>query len=189
MKKYFKFLQSLLKHKWFVFLECCKLGIPWLGIIHDWTKFLPSEFIPYAKWFYGDRLEVMKVMVLEKGPYRFGQLVHYDDESWAIAAKNAYQLGLVPWEDKENFDMAWLHHQKRNKHHWQRWELVNGSDEPQRVALPMPEKYCLEMIADWRGAGRAYGNPDTDNWYSAHRCKQRMHNDTRSWIDGQMNYV
>ena len=50
---YWKYLKAVLKHKWFVFIECRKLGIPWLGVIHDLSKFLPSEFIPYARYFYG----------------------------------------------------------------------------------------------------------------------------------------
>lgn len=43
-----KYTKNLIRHKWFVFLECCKAGIPLLGIIHDWSKFLPNEFFPYA---------------------------------------------------------------------------------------------------------------------------------------------
>ena len=48
---YWNYLKTLLRHKWFVFLECVKLGMPLTGILHDWSKFLPSEFIPYAKFF------------------------------------------------------------------------------------------------------------------------------------------
>jgi hypothetical protein len=49
-----KYLWSMMRHKWFVFIEACKLGIPWLGLIHDLSKFAPSEFIPYARYFYGN---------------------------------------------------------------------------------------------------------------------------------------
>lgn len=55
MRKFTKYLQYVLRHKWFVFLECCKLGIPFRGIIHDLSKFLPSEFFPYMNHFYGDK--------------------------------------------------------------------------------------------------------------------------------------
>ena len=44
MLNYFLYV---VKHKWFVFLECCRLGIPWLGIIHDLSRFYPNEFIAY----------------------------------------------------------------------------------------------------------------------------------------------
>ena len=52
---YLKYLRSLLRHKWFVFVECCKAGMPLMGLVHDWSKFLPSEFLPYARYFAVDR--------------------------------------------------------------------------------------------------------------------------------------
>ena len=54
MKKHWKYLQYVLRHKWYVFLECAKFGLYWQGITHDWSKFLLSEWIPYANYFYGD---------------------------------------------------------------------------------------------------------------------------------------
>ena len=156
---YLKFLWSLIRHKWFVFIECCKLGMPWLGIIHDWSKFRPSEFVPYARYFYGKRTmadipgEIMEIFAGERD--------------------------FV----EQAFDIAWLHHQKRNKHHWQYWLLVNDSDEPQIRPLPMPEHYRREMVADWRGAGRAYGNPDTQEWYLKNREKIILHPETRTLVE------
>jgi len=41
------------KHRWFVFLECCKLGIPLRGLTHDLSKFSPAEWFCYANYFYG----------------------------------------------------------------------------------------------------------------------------------------
>ncbi len=41
-------LKYLIRHKWFVFIECCKEGIIWRGIVHDISKILPTEFFPYA---------------------------------------------------------------------------------------------------------------------------------------------
>jgi hypothetical protein len=53
---YLSFLKSLLRHKWYVFKAGVKLGgIPiWRLIIHDWSKFLPKEFIRYARFFHGN---------------------------------------------------------------------------------------------------------------------------------------
>jgi len=50
-------------------------------------------------------------------------------------------------------------------------------------ALPMPERYILEMVADWRGAGRAYGKNDTIAWYLNHHDNQIMHPDTRARVE------
>ena len=63
MKKHLKYLEAVLKHKWFVFTECLKTGyVPllWRGIVHDWHKFLPSEWFPYAENFYGEKTEKVK---------------------------------------------------------------------------------------------------------------------------------
>lgn len=49
-----KYLKYLLRHKWYVFVECCKLGIVWRGITHDLSKFRPSEWFPYAAHFHGE---------------------------------------------------------------------------------------------------------------------------------------
>lgn len=48
MKLLLDYLLYVIKHKWYVFLECYKLGIPWLGIIHDLSRFYPDEFLAYA---------------------------------------------------------------------------------------------------------------------------------------------
>lgn len=37
----------IVRHKWFVFVECCKLSVPLLGILHDISRLRPSEFLPY----------------------------------------------------------------------------------------------------------------------------------------------
>ena len=54
MDRYIKYLKYLAKHKWYVFLEAYKLGIPWRGLVHDLSKFMPSEFFAYLNYFYPD---------------------------------------------------------------------------------------------------------------------------------------
>ena len=55
MSKYVKYFWYVIRHKWFVFMECCFLGVPIRGLLHDNSKFRPSEFIPYANYFYGTK--------------------------------------------------------------------------------------------------------------------------------------
>lgn len=161
---YLKYFKSLMTHKWFVFLECCKLGIPWLGIIHDWSKFLPSEWIPYARYFHGGWPE--------------GPEVWRSCPSYTGPTKSSVQ---------SDFDEAWLHHQNYNKHHWQYYLLVQD-DDPDKV-LPMPDRYRREMLADWRGAGRAYtGKDNTREWYleRADQWDRRLHPQTKAWIEFEL---
>ncbi|MCP4990916.1 MAG: hypothetical protein GY928_34195 [Colwellia sp.] len=51
------YLWATIKHKWFVFLACFKVGnIPiWRSLIHDWSKFTPSELQHYQRQFFGDK--------------------------------------------------------------------------------------------------------------------------------------
>ena len=139
-----------------MFLESCKLGIPWLGFIHDWSKFLPSEFIPYANHDFDKARD-------ETGYYK-----------------------PTDTGDKA-FDFAWLLHQKRNKHHWQWWTLPE--DGGGLKVLEMPLRYRKEMLCDWRGAGRAYGTPDTKRWWEKNKDKMQLHPNTRKWIEKNLGLI
>lgn len=89
------------------------------------------------------------------------------------------------------FDLAWLHHQKRNLHHPQAWALVrdHGSVVPQ----PMPLRYVKEMVADWLGAGAAKSGrgidiADTVNWYLGHGPRV-LHPETRAAVETILNQL
>lgn len=149
-----KYLWYVLRHRWFVFVECCRLGIPWRGIVHDMTKFLPDEFFPYANYFHGPKRKEWR----DKTGY-------YKPTDTGDSA----------------FDFAWLLHQKRNPHHWQWWILPEDCGNIK--VLRMPERYILEMVADWHGAGKAQGKPDTVQWYEANKDKMTLHSETRFRIE------
>lgn len=55
MIKYWKHFKTVCIHKYFVFIECAACGILWQGIIHDFSKFGPTEFVSSAKHFQGNR--------------------------------------------------------------------------------------------------------------------------------------
>lgn len=52
--KHVRYLAYIIRHKWFVFRECTRLGIWRQGITHDLSKLLYDEFLPYASHFYGE---------------------------------------------------------------------------------------------------------------------------------------
>jgi hypothetical protein len=55
LKIYWKYLKYIMQHKYFVAIECLKMGLYLHAITHDLSKFRPSEFFPYAeKFFSGD---------------------------------------------------------------------------------------------------------------------------------------
>lgn len=85
---------------------------------------------------------------------------------------------------KRAFDVAWLLHQHRNKHHWQFWLLPE--DDGGTKIIEMPPNDRAEMLADWSGAGLAQGKPNTREWYLKHRDIIRLGPQTREWIEGRL---
>jgi hypothetical protein len=160
--KFFQYLSYVLRHKWYVLIECWKRGLFWRGIAHDMSKFRPSEFIPYMEHFYGRKKQVWRDSTGYYKPTDTGD---------------------------RDFDYAWFLHQKRNDHHWQWWVLPE--DEAGVVLLPMSESARLEMVCDWIGAGKARGcsSPsydryrETRKWYTANSSKLQLHESTRAWVE------
>ena len=54
---------------------------------------------------------------------------------------------------EQGYSLAWQHHKGRNPHHYEYW---TDKYDVGTIALKMPFKYTVEMIADYLGAGRAY---------------------------------
>lgn len=160
--KHLKYLSYVVRHKWFVFIECVKMGLLWRGLVHDLSKFRWGEWWPYA-WSFN-------------GPWKYNER-----PQWLVDA----------------FNEAWLKHQHRNPHHWQHWVLIGdvlspleGYDPKDNAqCLPMPYVYRMEMIADWRGAGRAQGHGlDTLSWYAKNRDNMRLHPETRELVESEVGY-
>lgn len=124
------------------------MGIPLLGILHDWSKFLPDEFIPYSRH---------KFKRDKTGYYKPADTGDTD------------------------FETAFFLHVRRNKHHWQSWCVPVSLNCV--MTMPIPERYMREMVADWRGAGKAQGTPDTKVWYATHKDDLVLHLESRKWIE------
>ncbi len=155
MKRYFKYLSYVLRHKWFVFHAARKLGITWLGIIHDLSKFSQAEFGLYARCFFNP--DGSKREVRDKTGF-------YDPSKF------------------DGFDMAWNNHQKHNKHHWEYWACIQITGELK--PLPFPDKYRREMLADMRGASRALGfGVSIKAYYEKNKDKMQLHPETHQWLE------
>lgn len=51
-----KYFWATIRHKWFVFLASRKVGLSlWKALIHDLSKFGPSELSHYNRQFFGDK--------------------------------------------------------------------------------------------------------------------------------------
>lgn len=154
---HWQYLKYLVRHKRFVYREGRKLRLGrWQLLVHDISKFLPDEWGPYVNYFY--RSPEAKQRWASKG--------RYADTGDAA------------------FDLAWLKHQKRNRHHYQWWILPQ--DDGTTKLLEMPCRFRKEMLADWRGAGAALGKPDTAAWYRGQKDNMHLAPETRAWVEEQL---
>ena len=53
LKKMWLHFKLITKHKWIVFKLCLKAGILFRGLIHDLSKYSPTEFIESSKYYVG----------------------------------------------------------------------------------------------------------------------------------------
>lgn len=51
----FKHFKTITRHRHKVIAHCTKAGILWQGMRHDLSKYSPTEFIPGAKYYQGNR--------------------------------------------------------------------------------------------------------------------------------------
>jgi hypothetical protein len=77
MGKYATYFYYILEHKWNVLIECFKMGMILHGITHDLSKFLPSEFISYARFFHAkDRTKTYKTSDEQDPNFLMGWCLH-----------------------------------------------------------------------------------------------------------------
>lgn len=83
-------------------------------------------------------------------------------------------------QTKIDFMVALIHHYRHNPHHWQSW-VISGYKDTEPTVLEMPEKYALEMVADWMGASLTYGQ-GLEDWLTENWLRIRLHPETRNYV-------
>lgn len=177
-----KYLGYVLRHKYFVMIECFKMGLMWEGMVHDISKFFPSEWMPYVKKFYG-----------KKPTKNCWNCNHIAGSQCAFNGSGIGDgHGAEECQDYEvllgDFDAAWNKHIHRNPHHWEYWMLYSKAGGFKLI--DMPERQIKEMVCDWVGAGKAQGNksPVSDPysecriWYDKNRGRIQLSEKSRKLV-------
>lgn len=90
--------------------------------------------------------------------------------------------------DPYSFALAWQHHQNSNEHHWEYWVTRSGFKaeingfviDAETKALPMPQIYVREMVADWMASEMSYqGSWSIRKWWLKRKDKMLLHPNTR----------
>lgn len=186
--KHWYYLTYLLKHKWFVFVAGRKVRAPvWRLLVHDWSKFLPSEWGAYADHFYGEPQVGEHIVATVDGAGFDGIVVARRPDQpcprrgrahWChmyyVRGADGFEWWVLPGEVEYRsaaqtaFKRAWQLHVRRNAHHWEHWL----TPEPR----PMPDPIVREMVADWLGAQRSIqGNWDVHTWYRTNEQRIVLH--------------
>lgn len=177
MTPHLRYLRYVLLHKWYVLRAGLLIrrhfnvgrGWLWRLLVHDLSKFRPSEWRPYVAYFYGDGFTDKPRQKMTVEPEAF-------------ASK---QRG----ERQAQFNRAWLLHLHRNDHHWQHWIL--HEDSGKTIVQLMPSNVALEMLADWIGAGtKVLKGPsmaeciaETVVWYAANYQRMMIRGIARAQVE------
>ena len=147
-----KHFVTITKHRHKVITHCFRAGIGWQGLFHDLSKYSPTEFIPGARYYQGNR-------------------------SPGEAQREA--LG---------YSEMWLHHQGRNKHHYEYWfDYVPAARAYGPVKMPV--RYVAEMFCDRMAACKTYQKEKyTDrsalDYFLRGQARTRMHPETAALLEG-----
>ena len=109
----------IIRHKWYVMIECFKVGLYWQGLTHDLSKIFSEELMISIRYFDGK----VSPTIIERSTNGYSKIA--------------------------------MHHRGRNKHHFHYWI---DFDDGKIIPVRMPYKYVLEMVCDFIGACKAYGN-------------------------------
>jgi hypothetical protein len=142
------------------------LKYAWLTTVHKWFVFRAGLKVGVSLW---------QLLVHDLSKYTPAELPHYGRQFYGDKS------------DPVGFNIAWLHHQNVNPHHWEYWvprtTHYAGTLVPYQP-MKMPIKYAKEMAADWMGASRAYEGSwpvsfEQWNWFQANFYSLDLHPKTR----------
>jgi len=205
MSRHFAYLRYVIRHKWFVLLAAVQVKASlWRAIIHDWSKFRPSEWFAYASTFYAP--DGTKQYVENEGFNRAWLLHQHRNphhwQYWLLRQDNpeTERFVLQEWGQVEGGTRL-MDLQTNNACPIPALDLLNEPDNPgaydcvrvcRRLAnqqasllvMRMPERFAREMVADWMGAGRAItGRWEAISWYERNRDKIVLHAETRRFVE------
>ena len=146
-------LRTILHHKNLVRHYCFRAGLYKQGIMHDWSKYSPVEFINSVRNFQGGK----------KSP-NFGE------------------------KATKGYSSSWLHHNGRNRHHFEYWIDFTLNPDEGLQGMPMPTRYVLEMFCDRIAASKNYNRKNYDDsfplaYYEKNKSHYILHKDTKELLE------
>lgn len=145
-------------------------------------NYFKDTVVPHKIEVYKGGIELIeKGIVLDELKEAFTQnLIIHDMSKFSIEEAKGYAYyNRDTGEGREAFRLAWHHHKMNNPHHPEYW--LNPTKQGNLEILPMSKIYILEMVADWIGAGRTYGN-ELKDWLPKNLHNFLLHKETRKTL-------
>lgn len=174
MRRHWSYFKYVFWHKVRVFQAGRKFALPfWTLFWHDWHKFLPDEFFPYARTFYNSDGSPR--------PYQMPE-DHTFLEAWALHQKRSkhhwqywLRLGSLPMHRIPHLLVM------------DRGDFLDteGGKLPAGGLVPeeMPLIYVREMLADWASFAPDDRQKQRD-WWEKTKDQKILHPETRKMIEG-----
>ena len=193
LKKSWKHFKLICNHKRWVGYYCFKLGIPFRGIMHDMSKFSPTEFCESVKYYTGtrspidvckERNGVSKAWMHHKGRNRH----HY--EYWQDNFDKGGHPVQMPMEDAFEMLCDYLGASRAytgknfsftGEYNWWCNKIANG------IAMHPQTKYFINSVLEALMKAETDGrNP---NVYLNRLSCEAFYDNATSWYNRQVNNV
>lgn len=107
-------------------------------------------------------------------------------EFWeSVKYYNGHRSPLAVSREVNGYSKAWLHHQGRNKHHWEYW--IDGYVTKEGYGCVIPFKFACEMVCDMIAASKVYKGKDYTllaplNYFEAQNYGRFVHADIQKFM-------
>jgi len=162
MKKYFQYAWYLIKHKWYVGLECWREGLYQRAFTHDLSKLLLSEWFSYMNYFYGKTPSYYSDFHIPGRNLAFDTAwlkhIHRNDHHW--------QYWILRQDDGEKISLPM----------------------PNKCRIEM----VCDWIGAGKAQGHLSKNGDrygeVREWYRKNSNKMQLNSGTRKWVENKIGF-
>ena len=140
-------------HKWLVFKLCCKIGQPWRGFVHDFSKYSPTEFFESVKFYIGTHSPISEAKkskgysnawLHHKGRNKHHPQYWVDESAPEVTPVMPYPYAAEMICDKLAAGMAY-----KGKNFTDEYELEYWKHEKEKIQInPKTERFVTEVLTE-----------------------------------------
>lgn len=140
-------------HKWLVFKLCCKIGQPWRGFVHDFSKYSPTEFFESVKFYVGTHSPITEAKkskgysnawLHHKGRNKHHPQYWVDESAPEVTPVMPYPYAAEMICDKLAAGMAY-----KGKNFTDEYELEYWKHEKEKIQInPKTERFVTEVLTE-----------------------------------------